>query len=107
MQEFQGKPIMVRIKAQTMAVGSFAPQNGPRAVQLGGDAYGSFLPGASYQQPLLPHVNPQQLCDFPPSEVWPSVYPECSEVGETFSQGDTHSHSHSHLQTASVSHASS
>ncbi|XP_075905108.1 uncharacterized protein LOC142903409 isoform X2 [Nelusetta ayraudi] len=78
-REFQGKPIMVRIKAQTMAVSSFAPQNGPQPVQLGGDTYRSYLPGASYQQPCPPQVTPQQLCDFPPSEVWASGYPECSE----------------------------
>lgn len=78
---------MVRIKAQTMAVSSFGPQNGPcpplggsGGGVGGGDAYGSYLPGASYQQPSASHLSPRQLCDFPPAEVWASGYPECSEV---------------------------
>lgn len=78
-REFQGKPIMVRIKAQTMASSSFTPQNGSHSVQLGRNSYRSYLPGATYQQPHPCHVTPQQLGDFPPSEVWASGYSECSE----------------------------
>lgn len=75
---FKGKPIMVRIKARTMAVNSYAPKNGFRPIQLdqGSDSY------SPYQQPCPPNMPPQQLYDFT-NEVWASAatgYPECSEV---------------------------
>lgn len=81
---FKGKPIMVRIKARTMAVNSYAPKNGFRPNQLdqGSDSYSPYLPGSTYR-PLCPsNIPPQQLYDFT-NEVWASAatgYPECSEV---------------------------
>lgn len=81
---FKGKPIMVRIKARTMAVNSYAPKNGFRPIQLdqGSDSYSPYLPGSTYQQPCTPNIPSQQLYDFT-NEVWASAatgYPECSEV---------------------------
>lgn len=75
---------MVRIKARTMAVNSYAPKNGFRPIQLdqGSDSYSPYLRGSTYQQPCPPNMPPQQLYDFT-NEVWASAatgYPECSEV---------------------------
>ncbi|XP_068566365.1 uncharacterized protein [Cebidichthys violaceus] len=78
-REFQGKPIMVRIKAKTMAVPSFAPQNGYRPPQLDqcSGHYGSYFPPGAYQQPRPP----QQLFD-PTNEAWASAatgYQDCAQ----------------------------
>lgn len=75
---FKGKPIMVRIKARTMAVNSYTPKNGFRPIQLdqGSDSY------SAYQPTCPPNIPSQQLYDFT-NEVWASAatgYPECSEV---------------------------
>eukprot|EP00064_Thunnus_orientalis_P013823 superscaffoldBa00002308_g13863 len=74
---FQGKPIMARIKAKTMAVASYAPKNGYRPAQLDNcsNPYGSYFPPTSFHMPT------QQLYDFT-NEVWPSAasqYSECAE----------------------------
>lgn len=81
---FKGKPIMVRIKARTMAVNSYAPENGFRPIQLdhSSDRYSPYLPRSAYQQPCPPNIPAQQLYDFT-NEVWASAamgYPECLEV---------------------------
>lgn len=81
---FKGKPIMVRVKAKTMAVSSYTPKNGYRPAQLdrGGGLYGAYLPASTYQQPCPAHMPPQQMFDFT-GEVWASAgpgYPECAEV---------------------------
>ncbi|XP_068437518.1 uncharacterized protein [Clinocottus analis] len=76
-REFQGKPIMVRIKAKTMAVSSFAPKNGYRPPQLQLDPCSSYFPPDPYQQP----GPPQQLYDLS-NEVWASAatgYQGCAE----------------------------
>ncbi|KAM8732131.1 uncharacterized protein AB9X84_026293 isoform 1-T2 [Acanthopagrus schlegelii] len=72
---FKGKPIMVRIKAKTMAVTSYAPKNGYRPAQL--DQYGSYYPPTTYP-PCPTHVPAQQLYDFT-NEVWATGYQECAE----------------------------
>uniref|UniRef100_A0A8C9WXK0 Uncharacterized LOC116040011 n=1 Tax=Sander lucioperca TaxID=283035 RepID=A0A8C9WXK0_SANLU len=77
-REFKGKPIMVRIKAKTMAVTSFAPKNGYRPTQLDqcGNPY-SYFPPSSYQQPCPT----QQLYDFT-NDMWASAaagYQECAD----------------------------
>lgn len=64
---FQGKPIMVRIKAKTMAVASYAPKNGYTPAQL--DQYGSYFPPGSYQQPCPAHMAGPQLYDFT-GDMW-------------------------------------
>lgn len=81
---FKGKPIMVRIKAKTMAVNSYTPKNGYRPAQLDrcGGHYGAYMPASTYQQPCPAHMPAQQMFDFA-SEVWASAatgYPECAEV---------------------------
>ncbi|XP_028425245.1 uncharacterized protein LOC114549214 isoform X2 [Perca flavescens] len=78
-REFKGKPIMVRIKAKTMAVTSFAPKNGYRPAQLDqcGNPYRPYFPPSSYQQPCPT----QQLYDFT-NDVWASAaagYQECAD----------------------------
>ncbi|XP_065805095.1 uncharacterized protein [Labrus bergylta] len=77
---FQGKPIMVRIKAKAMAVTSFAPKNGFRPPQLDqcGTQYSSFFPQSTFQQPCHTHMPAQQLYDFT-NEVWPTGYQEGAE----------------------------
>nr|XP_033495043.1 uncharacterized protein LOC117264861 isoform X1 [Epinephelus lanceolatus] len=77
--EFKGRPIMVRIKAKTMAVPSFAPKNGYRPAPLDqcSNPYSSYYPTRTYQQPCPT----QQLYDFT-NEVWASGatgYPEIAE----------------------------
>ena len=80
---FNGKPIMARIKAKTMAVASYAPKNGYRPAQLdNSNQYGSYFPPASFQQPCPGHMPAQHLYDFT-NEVWTSAasgYSECAEV---------------------------
>ncbi|XP_074477280.1 uncharacterized protein LOC141759272 isoform X2 [Sebastes fasciatus] len=78
-REFKGKPIMVRIKAKTMAVTSFAPKNGYRPAQLDqcGNPYSSYFPQSTYQQPCPT----QQMYDFP-NEGWAPAargYQECAD----------------------------
>uniref|UniRef100_A0A673CI35 HTH La-type RNA-binding domain-containing protein n=1 Tax=Sphaeramia orbicularis TaxID=375764 RepID=A0A673CI35_9TELE len=78
---FKGKPLMVRIKAKTMAVTSYAPKNGFRPSQLDhcGSQYSYYPP--AYQQPCHTHIATQPLYDF--TDAWaPSVtgYPGCAEV---------------------------
>lgn len=68
---------MVRIKAKTMAVTSYAPKNGYRPAQL--DQYASYYPTTTYQPPCPAHVPAQQLYDFT-NEVWATGYQECAEV---------------------------
>ncbi len=75
---------MVRIKAKTMAVTSYAPKNGYRPAQLdqSGNPYGSYFPPSTYQQPCPTHMPAQQLYDFT-NEMWASAatgYQECAEV---------------------------
>lgn len=80
---FKGKPLMVRIKAKTMAVTSYAPKNGyrpPQRDQCGGH-YSPYFHPNTYQQPCSTHMPAQQLYDFS-SEAWASAvagYPECDE----------------------------
>lgn len=85
---------MVRIKAKTMAVTSFAPKNGFRPTQLDqcGNHYGSYFPANTFQQPC----STQQLYDFT-NEVWASAatgYQDCAEVSPLllFRSGDTVAH---------------
>ncbi|XP_054479342.1 uncharacterized protein LOC129111072 [Anoplopoma fimbria] len=62
-REFKGKPIMVRIKAKTMAVTSFAPKNGygpPQLDQCSGH-YGSYYPRP------LPAALPPSSCTTSPT----------------------------------------
>ncbi|XP_073344011.1 uncharacterized protein [Pagrus major] len=73
---FKGKPIMVRIKAKTMAVTSYAPKNGYGPAQL--DQYASYYSPTTYQPPCHTHVPAQQLYDFT-NEVWATGYQECAE----------------------------
>ncbi|KAI3355483.1 hypothetical protein L3Q82_018319 [Scortum barcoo] len=80
---FKDKPIMVRIKAKTMAVTSYAPKNGYRPTQLdqSGNPYGSYFPPSTYQQPCPTHLPAQQLYDFT-NEMWTSAavgYHDCTE----------------------------
>lgn len=75
---------MVRIKAKTMAVNSYAPKNGYRPAQLDqcGSHYSSYFPPSTYQQPCPTHMPAQQLYDFT-NEVWASAatgYQECAVV---------------------------
>ncbi|XP_040921558.1 uncharacterized protein LOC121200365 [Toxotes jaculatrix] len=81
---FKGKPLMVRIKAKTMAVTSYAPKNGYLPTQLDQCAshYGSYFPPTTYQQPCPAHMPAQQLYDFT-NEMWvsaPSGYQEHSDA---------------------------
>ncbi|XP_035510154.1 la-related protein 4B-like [Morone saxatilis] len=78
---FKGKPIMVRIKAKTMAVTSYAPKNGYRPAQMDGNHYSSYFPPNTYQQHCPSHMQAQQLYDFT-NEVWASAatgYQDCAE----------------------------
>nr|XP_019966367.1 PREDICTED: uncharacterized protein LOC109645257 [Paralichthys olivaceus] len=70
---FQGKPLMVRIKAKTMTVPSYAPKNGYRRSQLEqcGEHYSPYFHTTTYQHPGGPMTAPQ-LYDFP-SEMWASA----------------------------------
>nr|XP_057915401.1 uncharacterized protein LOC131108465 [Doryrhamphus excisus] len=70
-QVFQGKPIMVRMKAKTTTFASRAPVNGygPAQVNIMGDHGTSYLPPDAYQQ----------LYDFT-YPVWSkSAYSDCAE----------------------------
>ncbi|XP_054621663.1 uncharacterized protein LOC129174087 isoform X2 [Dunckerocampus dactyliophorus] len=70
-QVFQGKPIMVRMKAKTTTFASRAPVNGygPAHINIMGDHHTSYLPPATYQQ----------LYDFA-YPVWSkSAYSDCAE----------------------------
>ncbi|GAA6232836.1 uncharacterized protein LOC120789627 [Lates japonicus] len=80
---FQGKPLMVRIKAKTMAGTTYAPKNGYRPAQLDqcGNHYGSYFPPTTYQQPCPTHMPTQPLYDFT-NEMWASAasgYQKCAE----------------------------
>lgn len=77
-REFNGKPIMVRIKARTMPVDSYAPKNGYGPPQLNqcGDNFHSFFPPNVYQQPCSTHMPAPQPCNFT-SEVWATGYHKC------------------------------
>nr|XP_046226869.1 uncharacterized protein LOC124049370 isoform X2 [Scatophagus argus] len=79
---FKGKPIMVRIKAKTMAITSYAPKNGYRPVPLDQCAsHYSYFPPNTYQQPCPTHLPAQKLYEFT-NEVWTSSatgYQECAE----------------------------
>ncbi|TMS08949.1 La-related protein 4B [Larimichthys crocea] len=80
---FQGKPIMVRIKAKTMAAASYAPKNGYTPAQLDqcGNHYNSYFPPNTYQQPCPAHMPAQQLYDFT-NEAWASAvtgYQDCAD----------------------------
>ncbi|XP_034427929.1 uncharacterized protein LOC117753745 isoform X1 [Hippoglossus hippoglossus] len=70
---FQGKPLMVRIKAKTTTVPSYASKNGYRNTQPEqcGNPYGSYFPATTYEHPGGPVTAPQ-LYDFP-SEMWASA----------------------------------
>lgn len=72
---------MVRIKAKTMAVDSYAPKNGyrPPQVDQSGNRYRSYFPPNAYQQPCPAHMPSQQLYDFT-NEVWATGYQECGGV---------------------------
>uniref|UniRef100_A0A7N6BI65 HTH La-type RNA-binding domain-containing protein n=1 Tax=Anabas testudineus TaxID=64144 RepID=A0A7N6BI65_ANATE len=83
---FKGKPIMVRIKAKTMAVTSYAPKNGyaPHQLDQCTNRYGSYFSPTTYQQPCPTHMPAQQLYDFT-NEMWASAasgYSECAEVSQ-------------------------
>lgn len=77
---FQGKPIMVRIKAKTM---SYAPKNGYAPLQLDqhGEHCSSYLPPNTYQLPYSTHIPPQTLYSIS-NDVWASgpAYQGCAEV---------------------------
>lgn len=79
---FQGKPIMVRIKAKTMAYTTYAPKNGYSPLQLDQHAaehYSSYLPPNTYQLPYSTHVPPQALYSIT-NDVWTPGYQGCAEV---------------------------
>ncbi|XP_008277307.1 uncharacterized protein LOC103355336 [Stegastes partitus] len=79
---FKGKPIMVRIKAKTMAATSYAPNNGYRPAQLDQCTnHYSYFPPTSYQQSCPAHMSTQPLYDLT-SEMWASAateYQKCDE----------------------------
>ncbi|XP_041670535.1 NAC-alpha domain-containing protein 1-like [Cheilinus undulatus] len=84
---FQGKPIMVRIKAKAMAVPTFAPKNGYRPPQLDqcNNQYSSYFPSSTFQQPC-PTLMPAQQLYACTSDVWASVttgYQEGAEQPST------------------------
>lgn len=60
MRVFQGKPIMVRIKAQTMA---YTSKDGYAPLQLDqhSNHYFPYLPPNIYQLPYSTHIPPQTL----------------------------------------------
>lgn len=80
---FQGKPIMVRIKAKTMASTSYAPKNGYSPLQLDqhSEGYSSYLPPDTYQLPYSTYIPPQALYPIT-NDVWASGTPfqGCAEV---------------------------
>ncbi|XP_070784633.1 uncharacterized protein [Enoplosus armatus] len=80
---FKEKPIMVRIKAKTMAVTSYAPKNGYRPAQLDqcSNHYSSYFPSSTFQPPCPTHMPAQQLYDFT-SEMWTSAAPGYQESAE-------------------------
>ncbi|XP_071340641.1 uncharacterized protein [Trachinotus anak] len=86
---FQGKPLMVRIKAKTMAVTSYAPKNGYRPTQVDqcGNLYSSYFPPTTYQQPCPTHLPTQQLYDFT-NEMWASAASGFQDCGEPPSLND-------------------
>lgn len=80
-REFQGKPIMVRVKARTMAYASYAPKDGYSLLQLDHSRrYPSGLPPNTYQLPYHTHIPPQTLYSVTKG-VWASgpAY-QCAEV---------------------------
>lgn len=73
---FQGKPIMVRIKAKTMAAASYAA----KSAQLDqcSNSYGFYFPPTAYQHSCPAHASTQQLFH---SDVWTaSGYQDCAGV---------------------------
>ena len=83
MRLFQGKPIMVRIKAKTMAYTAYAPKNGYLPLQLDqhGEHHPSHLPPNTYQLPYSTHIPTQTLYSIS-SDVWApgTAYQGCAEV---------------------------
>lgn len=80
---FQGKPIMVRIKAKTMAYTSYTPKNGYAPLQLDqhDEHYSPYLRPNTYQLPYSTHIPPQTLYSIT-NDVWASgtAYQGCAEV---------------------------
>ncbi|KAK2859846.1 hypothetical protein Q5P01_004466 [Channa striata] len=80
---FKEKPIMVRIKAETMAVTSYAPKNGytPAHLDQCTNQYGPYFHPTPYEQTCSTHMPAQQLYNFT-NEMWASHvagYSECAE----------------------------
>lgn len=78
---FQGKPILVRIKAKAMPAVSCPPINGYTPVQP--DQRGNYycFPPSSYRQPYSAHTPPQTLYSFS-SDVWASAPTVCQQYVE-------------------------
>lgn len=81
-QMFKGKPIMVRIKAETMPVPSYAPKNAYGPVQLDScsNPYSPYFAPAPYQQPYPAHLPGQHLYEYTDEVQAASGYSECAEV---------------------------
>ncbi|KAG7525215.1 la-related protein 4B-like isoform X2 [Solea senegalensis] len=72
---FQGKPLMVRIKAKTMTVPSYSPKNGYRCPPLDqcNNNYGLYYTRNDYQQPYSAHMTRAQVYDLT-GDVWMSGF---------------------------------
>ncbi|XP_058492493.1 mucin-4-like [Solea solea] len=72
---FQGKPLMVRIKAKTMAVPSYSPKNGYRCPPLDqcSNNYGLYYTMNDYQQPYSAQMTRAQVYDLT-GDVWMSGF---------------------------------
>ncbi|XP_051796109.1 uncharacterized protein LOC127531278 isoform X2 [Acanthochromis polyacanthus] len=81
-QMFNGKPIMARIKAKTMAAVSYAPNNGYRPAQLDQCTnHYSYFPPTTYQQPCPAHMPTQPPYDLT-NEMWTSAAAEYQKWDE-------------------------
>lgn len=77
---FKGKPIMARIKTKTMAIASYVPKNGYRAVEPERCAgrCSSYFPPTAFN----PSILPQQMFERS-GEAWTAAadgYQQSSEV---------------------------
>ncbi|XP_047423656.1 uncharacterized protein LOC124995399 [Mugil cephalus] len=77
---FKEKPIMVRIKAKTMAAATYAPKNGYRSSQVDQctNHYGPYFPTA-YQQSCPAHMTTQQLYNFT-GDAWSAAGYQSAET---------------------------
>uniref|UniRef100_A0A3Q3WJ77 HTH La-type RNA-binding domain-containing protein n=1 Tax=Mola mola TaxID=94237 RepID=A0A3Q3WJ77_MOLML len=81
---FKGKPLMVRIKAKTVTIGSYTPQNGYRPAVLDqcSNHYSSYYSPNTLQRPCPVPMPEQDMYDLT-DEMWSSAttaYQECAEV---------------------------